>query len=209
MALDNIQLNFINQSEDTNNSSIVIFQKNVAEDYNEIAVAWTVIENCGRLDNHPFLYPLQFQVSSSDSYGNFTPMLDAADGQAFEMTKTDSGDVLQLATPPAATSPFEVEIQNNLTMGSISGNITKDGKVLSTKTNIVPGQKAAFQFHPTIWIGAVSQITQGQIMDSAIIQQINTELPLYGISSADIVMTGGGSGKSSSPFKFQLANQDK
>jgi hypothetical protein len=207
MALENIQLNFINQSKDTNNSSIVIFQKNVAEDFDEIAVAWTVIENCGRLDNHPFLYPLKFQVSSSDSYGNFTPQLTAYDGQAFEMTKTDSGDVLQLASPPTATSPYEVEIQNNLLQGSVNGNITRDGKVLSTKTNLVPGQKAVFQFHPSIWIGAVSQITQGQIMDSAIIQQINTELPLTGISSADIIMTGGGSGKGSSSFEFKLANQ--
>ena len=35
-----IQLNFINNSNDVNNSEIVIFQKNVATDFDELAVAW-------------------------------------------------------------------------------------------------------------------------------------------------------------------------
>jgi hypothetical protein len=60
--MSSIKLNFINQSADTNNSSIVIFQQNVAEDFGEIAIAGRVIENCGRLDNHPFTYPLDFMV---------------------------------------------------------------------------------------------------------------------------------------------------
>jgi hypothetical protein len=36
---------------------------------------------------------------------------------------------------------------------------------------------------------------QGRMMNSPIISQINSELSLLGISSADIVMTGGGPGK--------------
>jgi hypothetical protein len=36
--------------------------------------------------------------------------------------------------------------------------------------------------------------------------QINTEISLLGISSADIVMTGGGPGSSSTPFTFSLQN---
>ena len=46
-----IQLNLINNSNDTNNSQIVIFQKNVATSFNEIAVAWQVIQDCGQGDN--------------------------------------------------------------------------------------------------------------------------------------------------------------
>jgi len=64
-----IKLNFINRSSDTNNSSVVIFQQNVAENFEELAIAWKVIENCGRLDNHPFTYQMGFDVSGSDSYG--------------------------------------------------------------------------------------------------------------------------------------------
>ena len=43
-------------------------------------------------------------------------------------------------------------------------------------------------------------------MNSAIISNINTELSLPGIASADIVMTGGGSGANSAPFTFNLEN---
>ena len=68
MTTGQINLNYVNKSADTNNSSTVIFQQNVAESFGEIALAWKVIKNCGRLDNHPFVYPMQFQVSASDSW---------------------------------------------------------------------------------------------------------------------------------------------
>lgn len=205
MVTDNISLNFINRSGDTNNSSVVIFQQNVAEDFGEIAVAWKTIKNCGRLDNHPFIFPLKFHVSSSDSYGNFTPQMTAFDGQAYEMVKDNSGDMLQLAQTPSS-SPNEVEVRNKLQQGAINACIFKNGKLLAIKTNMAPGQKAVFEFHPRIYIGAVSQITQGQVMSSAIIQLVNTEINLFGVTSADIVMTGGGPGTTSKPFQFHLEN---
>ncbi|MGY5777687.1 hypothetical protein [Rhizobium hainanense] len=205
MVTENIKLNFTNRSGDTNNSSVLIFQQNVAESFGEIAVAWKVIRNCGRLDTHPFNFPLQFQVSAKDSWGNYTPQLTAYDGQAFDMTLDNSGDVLSVSKN-SATSPNEVEVRNQLKQGAISACIFKDGKLLATKTNMAPGQKAVFQFQPRIYIGVVSQVTEGQIINSAIISQVNTEINLFGITSANIVMTGGGPGPNSSPFEFHLEN---
>lgn len=198
-----IKLNFINKSNDTNNSSVVIFQQNLAED--SLPTAWIVIQNCGRLDNHPFTYPIDLQVSASDSYGNYTPLLTAYDGQAFDMVKSTSGDILQLSTTPA-TSPYQTEVRNELNMGAINAYCFRDGKLLATKTGMAPGQKAVFEFQPRIYIGVVSQIEEGDVMNAAIISQINTEINLLGITSADIVMTGGGSGASSTPFNFTLEN---
>ncbi len=206
--MDKIKLNFINRSKDTNNSSVVIFQQNVAEDFGEIAIAWKVIENCGRLDNHPFTYPMNFMVSASDSYGNFTPQLPAGEGDAFDMIKSTSGDVLQVSNTPA-TSSTEVELRNNLTTGAIDAICYRAGKPLAIKTGLAPGQKAVFEFHPRIYIGVVSQIEEGDIMNSAIISQINSEINLFGITSADIVMTGGGPGASSTAFNFTLENINK
>jgi len=208
MAQENIKLNFINRSNDINNSEVVIFQKNVAETFDELAVAWRVIQNCGRNDNHPFTYPLQFDVCASDSYGNYTPKLTAYDGQSFEMFKDSSGDTLRLAQTPAVSAQ-EVEINNNLTEGAINGNIYRDGKLLAAKTNIAPGQKGVYQFKPSIFIGTASQIEEGDVINSAIIQQINTEINLFGIQSADIVMTGGGSGPGATAFNFHLENINK
>jgi hypothetical protein len=44
------------------------------------------------------------------------------------------------------------------------------------------------------------------VMNSAIMSCVNTELSLLGIASADIVLTGGGPGRDSSPFQFSLEN---
>lgn len=199
-----IQLNFINQSNDANHSQIVIFQKNVATNFDELAVAWRVIQYCGQGDNHPFTFPMSMTVAGSDSYGNFTPQLPAQNGQLFTMSLTNSGD--QLAQTGSGTSTTEVQVLNGLPKGAINANIYKDGKLLAAKTGLAPQQKAVFQFKPTIWIGVASQVVQGQVMNSAIISNINTELSLLGIASADIVMTGGGPGRDSSPFTFSLQN---
>jgi len=200
-----IKLNFINQSSDVNNSQVVIFQKNVAENFGEIAIAWRVIQNCGRNDNHPFTYPLDFKVSAGDSFGNHSPKMVAYPGQAYDMVKDSSGDVLKLSEVPA-TSQEEVEIRNQLDMGAIDGNIYRDGKLIASKTNIAPGQKAVFQFHPKIFIGAVAEITEGSVMNSAIIETINTEIDLFGVQCADLIMTGGGPGPGSTAFSFNLEN---
>lgn len=200
----NIQLNFINNSNDTNNSEIVIFQKNVATNFDELAVAWQVIKYCGQGDNHPFTFPLGMQVGASDSYGNYTPQLPAQNGQQFQMMLTTSGD--RLVAAGSGTSATEVQVLNNLPKGAINASIYKAGKLLATKTSIAPQQKAVFEFKPTIWIGVASQVVQGQVMNSAIISSINTELSLLGIASADIVMTGGGPGAQARPFEFSLQN---
>jgi hypothetical protein len=199
-----IQLNFVNQSADANNSQIVIFQKNVATGFSELPVAWKVIQYCGFGDNHPFVYPMGMKVSGGDSYGNYTPQLDAQPGDAFQVSLTTSGDMLTRFGK--SNYPTEVQVNNNLESGAISANIYKNTDLLATKTNVAPGQMAAFQFLPTIWIGATSQVVQGEVINSAIVDQVNTELSLLGIGRADIVMTGGGPGRTSKPFTFTLQN---
>lgn len=203
--MNEIKLNFINNSNDMNNSNIVIFQKNNAPVLNAYVVAWKVIQNCSPMENHPFVLPFDFSVAAGDSYGNYTPQMPALAGQAFSMERSSSGNDLQVSSEPA-TDPALVEVRNNLKMGAISANCYKDGKLVGIETNLAPGQKMMFQFKPTIYIGVVSQIEQGEIMDSAIISEINTELNLLGISSANIVMTGGGPGTESTAFTFNLEN---
>lgn len=197
-----IKLNFINQSNDTNNSSVVIFQKNVAANFDETAVAWKVIENCGVGDNHPFTYPLSSHVSARDSWGNYTPKLAAQNGNLFHVALSSSGTQLSLAGD--ATNQAQIHVANELPKGAVNASIYKDGTLLATHTSVAPGQKAAFEFKPTIWIGVASQVVQGQVMNSAIISNINTELSLLGIAEADIIMTGGGPGANSTPFFFIL-----
>ncbi len=203
--MEKIKLNFINRSKDTNNSNIVIFQKNAADNFGEVAVAWKVIQNCGSLHNHPFTYSMNMQVSASDSYGNYTPQQNAFEGQVFEMINNSTGHLLQLSSNTAQI-PRETEVVNELEMGAITANCYRDGKLLATKTGLAPGQRAFFEFRPVIYIGVVYRVEQGDIMTSATISQVNTEINLFGIASADIVMTGGGSGPSATRLIFTLEN---
>jgi hypothetical protein len=199
-----VQLNFINRSQGMDNPEIVIFQKNVATGYQANAVAWLVIRNCGTGENHPFVYTDSMQVSTSDAWGNYTPRLDAQPGDAFRAEMNASGDTLVRS----GNAPYrgEVQVENGLQQGSISAHVYKSGRVVAIQSSIAPGQMAAFAFQPTIWIGAVSQVVQGHVMNSVIVDQVDTELSLLGIASADIVMTGGGPGINSQPFAFTLQN---
>ena len=199
-----IKLNFINESNDTNDSQIVIFQKNVAAASEAQTIAWLVIQHCGVGDNHPFTFPMTMQVAGGDSWGNFTPRLNAEPGQMYAMSRTSSGDTLQFHGP--ATNPAEVQVLNALPRGAISANIYKAGRLLACKTSIAPQEIAAFEFRPTLWIGVVSEAVEGEVIDAAVFSTVNTEISLLGISSADIVMTGGGPGPESRPFTFSLAN---
>jgi hypothetical protein len=199
-----IKLNFINHSNDTNNSQIVIFQKNATTDVGDLVVARQVIRNCGPGDSHPFVFPLATAVGASDADGNRSPQQAAENGELFSMVLAPSGNQLTPAGP--ANDPAEAQVRNGLSQGAIPNGIYKSGKLLARKAEVAPGQKAVFQFKPTIWIGAVSQVEEGEVMNSAILSSVNTELSLLGIASADIVMTGGGSGVSATPFEFSLQN---
>ncbi|CAM1360285.1 Aromatic ring-opening dioxygenase LigA [Tenacibaculum sediminilitoris] len=198
---NNIKLNFINKSNDVNNSSVVIFQKNIADNFDKPTTAWKVIHKPKSMDNHPIDYTTNFQIATSDSHGNNTPKLTAHNGSAFEVVENTTGDVLQNSSTPAMNLE-EIEVRNNLTRGAINANCYRNGKLLASKINVSPGQKAVFKFNPSIYIGTASEIEEGEFLNSAIISQINTEINLLGINSADIVMTGGGS----EPFKFSLEN---
>lgn len=197
-----IELTFINQSDDVNNSSILIFQKNMAG-ANEQPIAWTVIENCGKGWKHPFKYPLSSYISVKDSWGNVSDLQPAENGQTWQVVKSPSGNVLSLDTQSSAGAD-KIEVKNGLSMGSIDAQIYKDGRLLATRTGLDPQQSALFGFNVTLWIGVVSQIEEGDVINSAILSQINTEISLLGIAKANIIMTGGGPGPDAKPFKFTL-----
>jgi len=205
MMKSDIKLNFINESNDQNNSHIVFFQKNVSTDFDELAVAWKVIKNCATGWHHEFTFPMSMRISAEDSWGNeiITP-IPAHNGQLFHVFQDPSGDQLEYFGP--GPSRKEVQLRNDLVKGAISANIYKGGKLLARKTGVSPEQKAVFQFKPTLWVGVVSQIEEGEVMNSAIISDINTELGLLGVASADIVMTGGGTGPNATKFQFSLEN---
>ncbi len=204
--MDGVQITFVNQSNDMNNSSVVIFQKNVATNFDELAVAWRVIENCGRGWTHEFVYPMQFQVGARDSWGNMSNLEYAVNGQSWAVDESPSGSSLSL-TAQASSSSTEVEVRNLLNVGSTDACIFRDGRLLACKTGVSPQQKAVFEFKPTIWVGVVSQIEEGEFINSAILSSVNQSFSLLGLNKAQLILTGGGSGPNAQPYKFTLVPQ--
>jgi len=198
-----IEITFINQSDDVNNSSILIFQKNVATASEEFPVAWTVIQNCGKGWSHKFKYPIALYAGARDSWGNVSDLHLAANGQKWNVVKQPSGNQMSLDDAPASASTA-VEIQNALPAGSINAQVYKDGKLLATKTGLSPQQSALFSFEPILWIGVVSQIEEGDILNPAIMADVNTQISLLGLTKANLIMTGGGAGPKAEPFNFTL-----
>jgi hypothetical protein len=194
-----IEITFINQSSDGHNYDVVVLQKNVATHFDETAVAWIVINNVGRGWTRKFLYPVNFYVGAQDSWGNVGNLQQAINGQKWNVVRSTSGNILTLDAS-GASSRNAVEIKNCLPSGSVDAQIYKDGKLLAIKTGVSPQQKAVFEFKPTIWVGVVREIEEGDIMNTAILADINTEISLVGITRANLIMTGGGA----TPIKFIL-----
>lgn len=199
-----IELTIYNQSNDVNNSNIVILQKNVAVNLGELSIAWKVIKNLAIGNYHPLIYAYTVQVSAVDAWGNFTPQITAEPGQQYSMYHTNSGSTF--GRTGMSTNSNELEIRNELRKGSITANVFRTGRLVAQKTLIAPQQKAVFAFQPVIWIGAIAQVEEGKAIDSAILSSINTEISLIGISKADIVMRGGGGGPQATAFTFSLEN---
>jgi len=198
-----IEITFINNSNDMNNSDVVIFQKNVATNFESTAIAWKVIKNCGRNWSHKFNYPMNFDVAAADSYGNVSDQQAAVNGQKWDVVRSPSGDVLQLDAEVSSSSN-EVEVKNDLSSGSIDAQIYKDGCLLASKTGVSPGEKAVFEFLPYIYVGVNAQVEQGEVINSAIMSDINQKFSLLGVTKANLIMTGGGVGAAATSFKFDL-----
>jgi hypothetical protein len=203
-APDSIELRFVNMSNDRNNSDILIFQKNEIPGLNELPLAWKVIRNCGKGWSHKISYTFSITVAVSDASGNHSQQLPASAGDSFAVYRDVSGH--QLMETGENNTPQAVQFKNQLSSGNINAFVYRGGSVVAAKKNIAPGQAALFMFKPTIFIGVASHVTLGETVREAIVSQVNTEISLLGIRSADIVMTGGGEGKDAVPYTFTLQN---
>jgi len=200
-----VRLKFINRSYDGHRREIVLFQKNLAA-VEDLVTAWKVIRYCGYEWSHPIVYPAGLEVASSDDDGNYSPRIPATHGQMLAVVPNPTGRGRQLAIRGKSTSPLEIQVLNGLSRGALNFNVFRGGRILSRKSSVAPLQKAVFRFAPVLWIGAASQVAQGEEIDAATIGGMNTQLPLPGIASADIVMSGGGPDPDATAYVFTMEN---
>ena len=192
-----IELTLINRSNDADESHIVIFQKNTAPGATSQVVAWRVIHGLQKEYPYTVMFPDSLQIAAEDSYGNTTGQTDVEAGQEALAILGSSG--LELAIQ-AGTNGSAIVLQNALASGAIDGIIYRDFMPIAKQAGISPQQHSVFEFKPTIWIGVMGQVEEGDIMTEAILNDINTQISLLGITRANVIMSGGGV----EPFRFAL-----
>jgi hypothetical protein len=197
-----IRLNFINRSKDTNDSQVLLFQKNEAAAEGGPVIAWRVIAGCKPGQSFPFKFSHELSIAASDMYGTFTEQQPAVNGQRFTLEQVPGGKAL---TADATGHPRKVSFVNGLHEPA-SVNLYRNDRLLAMATGIGSGREVSFQLADSLWIGAVSLIEEGVIIHPEILKSVHQKLILTGIASADIVMSGGGPGSHATPFVFELEN---
>jgi len=199
-----INLTFRNNSQDIKSNTVVMFHKNTDASPNQEAIAWKVIEHCPIDGFHPFLYPLTQQISLIDAWGNFSAMQDANNGDVFSVTAAQGSTGTILAKTHEIGDPNMITVRNDLAIGSIDIVIFKDKRQLAISTGVTPGAESVFKLKPSLFIGTCTDVMEGDVMNSHTVQSILTQISLLGLKSADISMSGGGTGPQATALAFAL-----
>lgn len=189
-----IEITFINNSEDMNNSSVVIFQKNVAESFGEIAVAWKVIKNCGRNWDHKFTYPMSSDISASN-----TPIRLQAEYNATYKAIDENGRTLLTKNTRVGGNEKNYILENDLPFEVVDADVYKDGKLIAKVPQVAPQQKAVIEIpEMLLYIATVNfNIDEGNILPADFVTSKNhTALNLEGYTNAVIEHTTNESGHS-------------
>ena len=190
-----IKINFINKSNDMHNSNVVIFQKNVAEKFDEIAVAWKVIKNCGRGWQHSFQYPLEYAISSS----NIQMQLTAQHNHQYELLEENSRAILVSHADKGENNKGYTFV-NNLPFEVVDADVYKDGTLIAKVPFVAPQQKAEIELSDNeICIAAVKFDTdEGNILPADFTKDSScyTTLNIEGYKQPVIERTTDENGKS-------------
>lgn len=193
-----IRFSFINRSRDKRRLPVFLWQVDAAGQAGAGAVIWKVIRNCAYEWRHPFVYSRQLEAGLADCYGNYSPRLPASAGDVFAALPTHAGRVFRRYGSRASG----IAIKNRLAMGSVHACLFNDGRMLACHSNLVPGQTANFRLPAALRVGAAPNVLQGHFLDAEALTSASCDIPLLGLVSADIVMTGGGA----DPLSFHVEN---
>lgn len=190
-----IEITFINNSEDMNNSSVVIFQQNVATNFDERAVAWQVIKNTGRGQTHHFTYPLEYTISAS----NTQMQLPAQNNHLYEVIEENSSSML-VSQADKGENNKGYTLVNNLPNEIVDADVYKDGRLIAKVPLVAPQQKAIIELSShEIYIASVNlDIQESEFLPKNFVEDKGnyTLLNLEGFKKPVIELTTGKNGES-------------
>lgn len=188
----------VNSTNDSTPKKIIIILKSVAGSFDESGVqAWkTLMFNGSANELKYFNFSGEYTIKAEGiSHG-----IEAVRGKRYQVNQAGTG----LELLGNASSVNEYQFKNN-TSNNLTVSILKDKNKIET-TTVTPNQIKAWQFNTTFWIAAFSTDTDTSGSIEELLPEVNTQINLMGVRSADVVMTGGGAGPSAQPISFSLQN---
>ena len=189
----NVRIKYVNHSMNLDQPSVFIFTKNEIPTFDVLrdGVAWRVINKVGRSSSCTFDFPISTQISASWNSGScHTATMPVEIGNKFCVVKDETGIVLQGGGN--ASSSTAIDVHNNIqTVGGISVNLYKDGRIMMTKKIVAYDQKATFVLHPKLYWGLASEIQEGDQLSSAVLDSDSFfEQDLEGMSEVTVGLYG-------------------
>ena len=202
-----INILFVNKSNDEDNSSVLVFMKPTESNLTAQSTAWQVIDNIGYNCWHKFTYTLNTSVMALWDGGNSgTFPMDTANGKMYALKPTKGGFSLDETpstnqnTPPS--NEFDVVNKVSTTNG-ISVVAFKGGNPVLTKKIVGKGEKAEFVFHPKLFFGLCSEYQVGDVVDSAVMSEEFKEVSIEDLKSLTVTLKG----NARDGFTFEVSEQ--
>jgi len=204
MGHETIRLRMINRSVEAPPPEVIVWQSNDAPGAGSTPVVWRVIRRCWRDWTHPFALPSELSVGLRDGSGA-GGTVPVSDGTRLQVARSGSGRLR--VEEGLARNPSLFEVCNLGCRGPLDVEVRRGGRVLAVQRHLGFGAAARFRFRPTLWLSAVSGLEEGTPLDETVWLGVPVALDLFGLLSADIVMTGGGPGSGSTPLVFHLTRR--
>lgn len=198
-----INIVFVNKSNDQDDSSVLVFMKPTESNFAAQATAWQVIKDIGYNCWHKFTYTLNTSVMVlwDDGKSGTFPM-DTTNGKTYALKQTKGG--FSLDENGNGNAPNEFDVINKVSVANgISVVAFKDGNPILTKNTIAKGEKAEFVFHPKLYFGLSSEYEIGEVVSSAVMSDEFKEVSLEGLKSVTVTMKG----NAADGYNFEVSDQ--
>lgn len=203
----NVKITYINKSMNKDLPKIFIFTKNEVPTFDALkdGVAWKVIENVGRESNCDFVFPIETEVAAAWAGGSCrTKTLPSNIGSAYIVNQDDTGIVL--SNNGSAGDTKSIDVMNDVHVeNGVSVQFFKDHKLMMTKNIVGYGQKATFVLHPKLYWGVASEIQEGQLLSSAVLNSTEfQEINIENVSQMTVSLNG----NAKEGYEFKIESQE-
>ncbi|MDF2700885.1 MAG: hypothetical protein K0Q49_2448 [Haloplasmataceae bacterium] len=202
----NVKITYVNRSMNKDLPKVFIFTKNEVPNFDSLkdGVAWKVIPNIGRESSCQFIFPIETEVCASWDNGTCTTKkLISEIGDKYTIEQDDTGIII--AKDGNASDIKSIDVVNNLHIDNgIAVQLYKDGRMMMTKNIVGYDQKATFVLHPKLYWGIASEIQEGDMISSAVLNSESFfEQDLEGVSN----VTMGLYGNAKDGYQFKVESQ--